>query len=115
MSHNIFTRRRALQAFSAIMGAAAVGCSKEEEGDDTTEGDELNLCLGGMDAARREFGGPVQMHKYEKFVVLMMENRSFDHYFGHLSMPANAAEGIGGKEKWDGRTPDPNGKKVDGL
>jgi len=98
------------------MAASAVGCSAKEEEEEAEVGeDNLNICIGRMDRARREFGGPLQFHKYEKFVVLMMENRSFDHYFGHLSMAPNAALGIGGKEKWDGRTPDPNGKKVDGL
>jgi len=109
---NLFTRRRILQALSAVAGASAVGCGSPGEEDEAASGeDALNLCLGRMD--RRELGGATQLHKYEKFVVLMMENRSFDHYFGHLTMPTS----MGGeaRAKWDGRTPDPEGKRIDGL
>lgn len=109
----LFSRRRVLQAFSAIAGAAAVGCAPEEEEEAAIGEDELNVCIGRMDRARREFGGAQQFHKYEKFVVLMMENRSFDHYFGHLTMPASL--GGEGRGRWDGRTPDPQGKLIDGL
>ena len=111
----LFSRRRALQAFSAIAGATAWGCAPEEvEEEEAAVGeDELNICIGRMDRARRDFGGPQQLHKYEHFVILVMENRSFDHYFGHLSMPREL--GGEGRAKWDGRTPDPEGKKVDGF
>ena len=109
-----FTRRRALQAFSAIASAAAWGCGASPEEEEAEVGeDELNVCIGRMDRARREFGGPQQFHKYEKFVVLCMENRSFDHYFGHLTIPRSM--GGEGRGKWDGRTPDPQGRLVDGL
>jgi phospholipase C len=103
-----------LQALSAIAGASAVGCGAPEEEEDAAIGeDELNICIGRMDRARSELGGAQQFHKYEKFVVLMMENRSFDHYFGHLTMPREL--GGEGRGRWDGRTPDPQGKLIDGL
>ena len=110
----LFSRRRALQAFSAIAGATAWGCgAPEEEEDAEIAEDNLNICIGRMDRAVRELGGAQQLHKYEKFVVLVMENRSFDHYFGHLSMPREL--GGEGRPKWDGVTPDPEGKRVDGF
>jgi phospholipase C len=109
-----FSRRRALQAFSAIASAAAFGCGSSAEEEAEAGEDELNVCFRGMDRAVREYGGPTQFHKYEKFVVLCMENRSFDHYFGHLTIPR--ALGGEGRERWDGRPgSDPEGKKVDGL
>ncbi|MBX3188720.1 MAG: alkaline phosphatase family protein [Labilithrix sp.] len=110
---SIFTRRKALQAMGLMMGAAAVGCGKPEEEEVEAGEDALNVCIGRMDRNVRELGGAQQLHKYEKFVVLVMENRSFDHYFGHLSMPRS--KGGEGRGKWDGRTPDPEGKLVDGL
>lgn len=109
-----FSRRRALQAFSAIASAAAWGCGASPEDEEAAAGeDELNICVGRMDRARREYGGALEFHKYEKFVVLCMENRSFDHFFGHLTIPQ--ALGGEGRGKWDGRTPDPQGKLIDGL
>jgi phospholipase C len=36
-------------------------------------------------AAGRHTGGPID--KIEHIVVLMLENRSFDHVFGYLSLP----------------------------
>jgi phospholipase C len=108
------TRRRMLQAFSAIASAQAMGCASEDEEEVGDEGaDALQVCIGRMDRGVRELNGPAAFHKYEKFVVLMMENRSFDHYFGHLTIPREfGGEGLG---KWDGRTPDPQGKLIDGL
>jgi Phosphoesterase family len=108
----LFSHRRALQALSAVAGAAAVGCAREEEAEDAS-GDELTFCGDRMDRGRRELGAAPPLQRYEKFVVLMMENRSFDHFFGHLSMPT--ALGGEGRPRWDGRTPDPDGKRIDGL
>src|SRR5678816_4162938 len=78
------SRRSALQAlsaFSAIPGSLALGgCSgsPEEEEDD-------NAAV---------TAGPELLKRYKKIVVLIMENRSFDHYFGHLSLPrAEGGEG----------------------
>jgi phospholipase C len=109
------SRRRALQAFSAIVGATAVGCASEEEtaNEVGAQEDDLTICIGRMDRAVKDRQGPSALHKYEKFVVLMMENRSFDHYFGHLTIPKEL--GGEGRGKWDGKTPDPGGKLIDGL
>jgi len=52
---SVFSRRRALQAFSAIAGATAWGCGApgaEEEEAEVGE-DNLNVCIGRMDGARR--------------------------------------------------------------
>jgi phospholipase C len=109
-----FSRRRALQAMGAILGASATGCAGESEEEEAVSGqDGLNLCIGRMDRSVSELGGAQQLHKYEKFVVLVMENRSFDHYFGHLTMPTSL--GGEGRARWDGATPDPDGKLLDGL
>jgi phospholipase C len=67
-----FSRRQALQALSFAAGAVAFGCgnngSDEEEASAAVATEEL-------------------LRKYRKFVIVVMENRSFDHYFGHLSLP----------------------------
>jgi phospholipase C len=70
-----FSRRAALKGMVASAGALALtGCAADEEGDDSeldaTETQEL-------------------LKRYKKFVFLVMENRSFDHYFGHLSLPVS--------------------------
>ncbi len=48
-----------------------------------------------MDRSRGELTGPSQFHKYEKFVVLMMENRSFDHYWSPLDAARARRRGPG--------------------
>ena len=110
------SRRRALQAFSAIASTAAFGCGDESSQDEVTADDELNLCLRGMDRARGDKNGPSELHRYEKFVVLMMENRSFDHYFGSLSLPHSmGGEGrtdVDGFKNLDHSNPDLNGNRV---
>src|SRR4030095_13116749 len=57
------------------------------------------------------------LSRYKKFVVVIMENRSFDHYFGHLSLPVS--EGGQGRTDVEGfksiaehSTPDRNKNKV---
>jgi phospholipase C len=113
----MISRRRALQAMSAIMGAYSMGCgSAPQEEQNIDEGEEgLNVCLRGLDR-NLERGGALQFHKYEKFVVLMMENRSFDHYFGHLSLPKSlGGEGrtdVDGFKNLDHSQPDLNGRPV---
>jgi phospholipase C len=69
-----------------------------------------------MDKARAHSGAPELLRKYDKFVVLMMENRSFDHYFGHLSLPkALGGEGradVDGFKNLDHANPDLNGNPI---
>lgn len=68
-------RRALLQSFAAGSFLAAVpslGCSSSEEVEETL--DELES----REAA---------LLKVKKIVIVMMENRSFDHYFGHLTIP----------------------------
>src|SRR5690242_14882840 len=94
----LLNRRRALQAFSAIVGSiAGIGCSSTEEEEDASSHEELNFCLRGMDRDRSERRGPHPLQRYGKFVVLMMENRSFGHYFGHLGLPRE----LGGEGRTD--------------
>jgi phospholipase C len=79
-----------------MLGAAALpACAtREEEAAAGASEDELSLlCIG----KRPPVVGPDALRKYEKFVVLMMENRSFDHYFGHLSLPRE----LGGEGRTD--------------
>ncbi len=70
------SRRAALQALGA--SAFSAGCSRVEEEDvedaegASTEAYEL-------------------LSRYKKFVIVVMENRSFDHIFGHLSLPESDA------------------------
>jgi hypothetical protein len=105
-----FSRRRALQAFSilpgviGLAGLGSVGCSgsADEEGSSSA------------DAVAK---GAEILARYKKFVVVIMENRSFDHYFGHLSLPL--AEGGEGRADVNGfkslaahANPDLDGNKV---
>ncbi len=110
----VLNRRRALQAFSAILGA--VGCSSPEEERPPQETADLSFCLGGKDKNRSDAHGPSALHRYEKFVVLMMENRSFDHYFGHLSLPRSlGGEGrtdVDGFKDLEHSNPDLNGNRI---
>jgi phospholipase C len=78
------SRRHALQAFTATAGAYALGCAPtaEEEADDQA----------GASSVTREL-----LSRYKKFVVVVMENRSFDHYFGHLSLPDQERAALGSR------------------
>jgi len=99
----IFSRRRALQAFGTIVGASAIGCAGESSED--------------AEASENAIEQAELLRRYKKFVILVMENRSFDHYFGHLSLPES--EGGEGRSDVNGFTslaahtnPDLNGNKV---
>ncbi|MCC6999103.1 MAG: alkaline phosphatase family protein [Deltaproteobacteria bacterium] len=77
-----FTRREMMQAGLAL-GAAAVlpgaGCGSEGGGD--------------------EVRPPGPLGQIDTFVILMMENRSFDHYLGSLKLlEGRALDGLGGAE-----------------
>jgi phospholipase C len=89
-----FSRRRLLQALSAMGVANVVGCASEEEEPKTNDDNELGFCLRTKTPPR---AGPADFHGVDKIVVLCMENRSFDHYFGHLSIPRE----LGGEGRTD--------------
>jgi len=99
------SRRSALQALSVLPGVFAAGCAAEnaeEEQDDALD------ALSGVSEL---------LQRYKKFVIVVMENRSFDHYFGHLSLAK--AEGGEGRTTVNGfstiaahSNPDLSGKKV---
>lgn len=102
----LFSRRRALQGLGLGAGMLATGCASE-----TSEEEELDE---GADAVSQQ--GEI-LRRYKKFVVVVMENRSFDHLFGHLSLPRS--EGGEGRTNVNGfsslaahTNPDLNGNKV---
>src|SRR5438094_7690253 len=104
------SRRRALQALAAVLPAVA-GCTGDPEGTTTGDENDFSICWGKKTPA----GALPTFRKIEKVVVLMMENRSFDHYFGHLSIPT--ALGGEGRTDVDGlrgdeTNPDPDGNLV---
>jgi hypothetical protein len=104
-----FSRRRALQGLTVgagMVATGATGCASEEPAEDEVEGSE--------DAISQQ--GEI-FKRYKKFVILVMENRSFDHLFGHLSLPE--AEGGEGRTNVNGfsslaahTNKDLNGNKV---
>jgi phospholipase C len=95
------TRRQALRLLG-LGGLAMMGCKTAAAGaeDGAQSSDFSSSCA--ADRLRSSLAtSPEALRRYDHIVVLMMENRSFDHYFGHLSMPTS----MGG----EGR------KDVDGL
>ena len=99
-------RRQLLQSLAAGAGLSAIptlGCSANAEEEEVT--------LDELDAKA------TALSKVKKIVILMMENRSFDHYFGHLSIAkAQGGEGVE-KYDYDPRRPDqrPGDRRVNGL
>lgn len=84
----------------------AAGCASETSEEEELEGTE--------DAITQQ--GEI-LRRYKKFVIVVMENRSFDHLFGHLSLPRS--EGGEGRTQVNGfkslaahTNPDLNGNKV---
>lgn len=82
----------------------ATGCASETE-EELEEGDGALSQAGEL------------LARYKKFVIVVMENRSFDHLFGHLSLPVS--EGGEGRVAVNGfsslaahTNPDLNGNKV---
>lgn len=57
----------------------------------------IALCVAHISAARQP-SGPVK-----NWVVLMMENRAYDHLLGYFQMPGYQLDGLTGKEfnSWD--------------
>jgi phospholipase C len=119
------TRRQVLQGFGVALGAAALGC-----------GDDDHL-MGNPDAAASPDGAPPDAHSgdaaapgdasaqrcpdptgfspqqllapIDTFVVMCMENRTFDHYLGSLLLrEGRAVDGLTGNE-WN---PAPDGTRV---
>ena len=91
------TRRQALHLLG-LGSLAMMGCSTEEpDGEPAVqEGDFSKSCAEERLRAAAA-SSPDALRRYEHIVVLMMENRSFDHYFGHLSMPTS----LGGEGRTD--------------
>lgn len=93
-----FSRRDALKLLG---GLALAGCAAESNEEETgADQGAFRFCGSregqrSSDAARTS--APPELQRYEKIVVLMMENRSFDHYFGHLSLPTS----MGGEGRTD--------------
>lgn len=78
------TRREMMQALGGAAGAAMVGCGGDNLG--TSEEDLLGGLLGDWCTEKPStYGGPLA--GIDNIVVLVMENRSFDHTFGSLSIP----------------------------
>lgn len=107
----------ALRGAGALAGAAALGgCGNgngeddEDGGGSATKGDDLDdiaaRCAEPSGLSDAELLAPI-----EHIVVLMMENRSFDHYFGSLSLDEDRSdvEGLRGGEFNLG----PGGERVD--
>jgi len=92
------TRRQALSILG-LGGLAAMGCTtsdSDSDDADAQEGDFSNKCAADR-LTSAAASSPESLRRYDHIVVLMMENRSFDHYFGHLSMPTS----MGGEGRTD--------------
>ncbi len=105
------SRRRAMAGVGAILGGAALGCSSEDGADATgNTGGAAGDTGGGAGAAGSSgsnsggaggSGGTPEdlLQSVDHFVVLMMENRSFDHYFGSLKLvEGREVDGLDGTE-----------------
>jgi phospholipase C len=97
------TRREALKLLG-LSGLSIAGCNTASSDDDADQSQGAFFhCVGHDDneaLARAANVSPAELRRYEKIVIVMMENRSFDHYFGHLSMPV--ALGGEGRKDVDG-------------
>jgi phospholipase C len=97
----ITTRRDLMRAVGALGGAGAIGCGSDDPPVAEQEADIFQCLWNGRQdhglAPRGVFG------QIEHVVVLMMENRSFDHYFGALSIPAGRTDRYGNDMGGEGR------------
>jgi phospholipase C len=92
-----FSRRDALK-FLGLAGLSVAGCDAEREaGPPSDQAVFGKKCRTDALVGEAALTCPPELRRYEKVVVLMMENRSFDHYFGHLSLPAE----LGGEDRTD--------------
>src|SRR5262245_14285172 len=114
------TRRDALKGLGAVVGAAAIGCGSDSaaigpgEYPDASPPDgsppppdatEVNACTAESSMTPREL-----LAHIDTFVVLCMENRSFDHYLGSLRLAEGRMDidGLTGSES----NLDPSGQPV---
>ncbi len=117
------TRRDAIKGAGGLAAATlGVGCASDD-GVAQGEEDELIQCLwNGKGKKAKEKRGT--FGNIEHVVVLMMENRSFDHYFGALSIAKGREDAYGnpfggeGRNEVNGLTgdewnPDRQGNRVD--
>jgi phospholipase C len=93
--HGRLTRRDVLQGVGAVVGTAVTGCSSDETA--PNEGPKPALT-------------PKQLlQNIDAIVVVMMENRSFDHYYGAYELLEHRdVDGLGGGES----NPAPDGSSV---
>ncbi len=84
------TRRETLQGLGVALGSVALGCGDDPSpGADAASGDATALDAAPDAAADAAVDAPsadALLAGIDTFVVLMMENRSFDHYLGALRM-----------------------------
>lgn len=110
------TRRKALQTLGAGLGALALGCGEAPAGPADPEAPDLAPPdPGAPDLAQPEpMLTPQQLlGDIDAIVVVMMENRSFDHYLGRLRSDGGyAAAGRVDGLRGDEANPDPAGKPV---
>ena len=106
------SRRDVLKLGGAALGTLAVGCNSETAGNGGPDSGPITSGDGGpIDPPPPDAAPPTGdiLSVVDTIVVLMMENRSFDHFLGSLSMRESmAVEGLTGSES----NPDPQGRPV---
>jgi phospholipase C len=116
MSKRDLTRRQVLGGMGAALGAAALGCGGTAPAGEPDTGPDATPDAGTPDAdplARCKAPSPGRaedlLAHIDTFVVLCMENRSFDHYLGALSLHEGRAdvEGLTGAETNPGSNGEP--------
>lgn len=86
----LLDRRTTLKGLGALLGVGATACAGE--GPKAGAAADSGAAPAGDsgqpegDPAPTEMGWPLLRHRIDTVVVLCMENRSFDHYFGALSL-----------------------------
>src|SRR5262245_39893791 len=118
---NRLTRRRALQLFGAAGTLAGCGSNGDGSPAGAPVGQEPSTPYGepGPGASQPDPGNPgdatpaKMLAEIETIVVVMMENRSFDHYLGSLKRDpkyaaAGSVDGLTGAEN----NPAPNGTPI---
>ena len=118
-----FTRREALKVGAVVAGAAAIGCSDDGAPPGIVGGDGgsppppidggSSVDAGTIDATQPDAPPPLTPEQLlapiDTFVVLCMENRSFDHYLGARKLIEGiACDGLDASM----RNPDPDGLDV---
>ncbi len=117
-SDGSMTRRRALQHMGVGLSALAAACASPSEGSPAEASDVNELlpsdpALAAPDMARGPLTKKELLGSVDSVIVLMMENRSFDHYLGALKLDATypgrlLVNGLSGAET----NPDPMGMPV---